>query len=213
MKKPHHTIRVLAAAAVVAIAMTGFAHAADKKESTRTSIATFAGGCFWCMEAPFDDVKGVISTTSGYTGGTKKNPTYHEVGSGTTGHCETMQIEFDPSKVSYETLLQVYWHNIDPTQSDGQFCDHGNQYRAEIFYHDAAQKAAAEASKKEVEKKFGVVTVKITPASTFYPAEEYHQDFYTKDPEQYHAYRTGCGRDRRLKELWGDDAGKAHASK
>ena len=195
--------------AFVAVVVAGFAQAGDKK----TAIATFAGGCFWCMEAPFDDVKGVLSTTSGYTGGTQKNPTYHEVGAGNTGHCESMEIEFDPSKVTYETLLQVYWHNVDPTQSDGQFCDHGNQYRAEIFYHDAAQKAAAEASKKEVEKKFGAVTVNITLASTFYPAEEYHQDFYTKDPDQYHSYRSGCGRDRRLKQLWGADAGIAHASK
>ena len=207
MKTPQRILYMLVA--IVAVAAAGFAHAEKKK----TEIATFAGGCFWCMEKPFDDVKGVISTTSGYTGGTKKNPTYEEVGAGKTGHCESMQIEFDPSKVSYETLLQVYWHNIDPTQSDGQFCDHGNQYRAEIFYHDAAQKAAAEASKKEVEKKFGFVAVNITPASTFYPAEEYHQDFYLKNPDRYHEYRTGCGRDRRLKELGGADAGVAHASR
>jgi peptide-methionine (S)-S-oxide reductase len=163
------------------------------------------------MEAPFDDVKGVLSTTSGYTGGQKKNPTYHEVGSGKTGHCESIEIEYDPSKVTYETLLQVYWHNIDPTRGDGQFCDGGNQYRPEIFYHNEEQRKAAEASTTEVEKKFGTVAVKITPASVFYPAEEYHQDFYTKDPDQYHQYRAGCGRDRRLKELWGVAAGHAGA--
>ncbi|HET6347691.1 MAG TPA: peptide-methionine (S)-S-oxide reductase MsrA [Candidatus Krumholzibacteria bacterium] len=208
---------MLGLVAAFAITIAGVAHTADKSDKkstkTKTETAIFAGGCFWCMEKPFDDVKGVISTTSGYTGGTKKNPTYHEVGSGTTGHCESMEVEFDPSKVTYETLLQVYWHNIDPTQENGQFCDHGNQYRAEIFYLDDAQKAAAEASKKDVEKKFGFCTVNITPASTFYPAEEYHQDFYMKDPDRYHEYRSGCGRDRRLKELWGADAGIAHAMK
>jgi peptide-methionine (S)-S-oxide reductase len=210
MRLPH-VFRALIAIVVV-MAMAGIVHAADNNTTKKkTDTAIFAGGCFWCMEAPFDDVKGVISTTSGYTGGTKKNPTYHEVGSGTTGHCESMQVEFDPAKVTYETLLQVYWHNIDPTQSDGQFCDHGNQYRAEIFYHDEAQRVAAEASRKEMEKKFGVVAVKVTPASTFYPAEDYHQDFYLKDPEQYHSYRELCGRDRRLHDLWGDDAGIAHA--
>lgn len=195
---------------MVMAAAAGVAHSADKPQANKTAVATFAGGCFWCMEGPFDDVKGVKSTTSGYAGGTGKNPTYHNYSK--TGHTEALQIEFDPSKVTYEELLQVYWHNIDPTSGDGQFCDRGNQYRPEIFYHDAAQKAAAEASRKEVEKKFGEVPVSITAASTFYPAEEYHQDFYTKDPDQYHSYRTGCGRDRRLKELWGDAAGKGHAS-
>jgi peptide-methionine (S)-S-oxide reductase len=158
-------------------------------------------------------VKGVISTTPGYTGGTTENPTYHQVSSGKTGHAESMLVEFDPAKVSYETLLQVYWHNIDPTQSDGQFCDHGTQYRPEIFYNSEAQRVAAEASKKEVAKRFGYVTVQITPASTFYPAEEYHQDYCTKNSDEYHEYREFCGRDRRLHDLWGDEAGVAHASK
>jgi len=203
---------ILMVFAVCMAAAAGLAHAADKKESNKKEIATFAGGCFWCLEASLDDVKGVLSTTSGYTGGTKKNPTYHEVGSGKTGHAESVEVEFDPSKISYEDLLLAFWHNIDPTSENGQFCDRGNQYRAEIFYHDDAQKAAAEASKKEVEKKFGVVYVNITPASTFYPAEEYHQDYYMKNPDDYHRYRNGCGRDRRLKELWGDEAGKVHAS-
>jgi peptide-methionine (S)-S-oxide reductase len=205
MKSPRRSIRLLVA--VIAMATAGTAHAADKK----TSIATFAGGCFWCMEKPFDHVKGVKSTTSGYTGGTGKDPTYDNYKK--TGHTEALQVEFDPSKVTYAELLQVYWHNIDPTSGDGQFCDRGKQYRPEIFVHDAAQKAAAEASKRDVEKKFGTVPVNITPAGAFYPAEEYHQDYYMKDPDGYHRYRTGCGRDRRLEQLWGDQAGKAHSSK
>lgn len=197
-------------AVVVMVAAAGIVHAADKK---KTETAIFAGGCFWCMESPYDDVKGVISTTPGYTGGTTKNPTYHEVSTGKTGHAESMLVEFDPAKESYETLLQVYWHNIDPTQSDGQFCDHGSQYRPEIFYNGEAQRTAAEASKKEMEKRFGVVSVKVTPASTFYPAEEYHQDYCTKNSDDYHEYRELCGRDRVLHEIWGDEAGVAQAKK
>lgn len=202
--------------AVFAVTAAVFAHAGDGKDKKKTELASFAGGCFWCMEGPFDDVKGVISTTSGYAGGTRKNPTYDDyyvVKAGETPHTEVLQIEFDPSKVTYKELLQVYWRNIDPTSGDGQFCDRGPQYRAEIFYHDAEQKAAAEASKKEVEKKFGTVMVNITPLSTFYPAEEYHQDFYTKNPQRYQLYRTGCERDRRLEQLWGDEAGKGHSTK
>ena len=204
MTTPRRMFSMIAVAATLVAA--GIAHADAEK---KTAIATFAGGCFWCMEPPFDDVKGVLSTTSGYTGGPEKNPTYKQVSSGKTGHCEALEIEFDPSKVTYEQLLQVYWHNIDPTTTDRQFCDWGTQYRPEIFYHDDAQKQAAEASKAEVEKKFGKVAVKITPAGAFYPAEEYHQDYYTKEPDSYYDYRKGCGRDRRLKELWGDAAGKA----
>jgi peptide-methionine (S)-S-oxide reductase len=197
---------------VAALALTA-AHAADPDQpAKKTAVATFAGGCFWCMEPPFDAVKGVRATISGYTGGEKKNPTYHEVSEGKTGHCEAIQVEYDPAVVTYRQLLQVYWHNVDPTTGDRQFCDWGTQYRPEIFYHDEAQKAAAEASKREVEKKFGEAAVKITPAGVFYPAEEYHQDFYTKEPDHYHDYRKGCGRDRRLLELWGDDAGQAHSS-
>jgi peptide-methionine (S)-S-oxide reductase len=193
------------------VTVAAVVQAADKKPPVKPSVATFAGGCFWCMEKPFDFVTGVKSTTSGYAGGTGKNPTYNDYQK--TGYTEVLQVEFDPSKVSYEALLEVYWHNIDPTSGDGQFCDRGNQYRPEIFYHDAAQKAAAEASKKEVEKKFGAVPVKITALTRFYPAEEYHQDYYQKNPDEYHRYRTGCGRDRRLQQLWGDQAGKAHSSK
>lgn len=175
-----------------------------------TAKATFAGGCFWCMEAPFDKIDGVISTTSGYIGGTKKNPTYQEVSAGSTGHTEAVQIVYDPKKVTYEKLLYTFWRNIDPTVSNRQFCDVGTQYRSGVFYHDDAQKAAAEKSKAELAKskrfKAEIVT-EITAASEFYPAEEYHQDYYVKNPLQYKFYRSGCGRDARLKELWGAEAG------
>ena len=158
------------------------------------------------MEPPFDKLDGVISTTSGYTGGTKVNPTYQEVSAGTTGHAEAVQVAYDPKKVSYEKLLDVFWKNVDPTQKDGQFCDHGTQYRTGIFVHDAEQKRLAEASKTALEKskpfKAAVVT-EIVDATTFYPAEDYHQDYYIKNPVRYKLYRTGCGRDARLKEVWG----------
>jgi peptide-methionine (S)-S-oxide reductase len=190
---------VFAIAMLVALA----AHADDKK---KTAIATFAGGCFWCMEPPYDDIKGVKRTTSGYTGGTTKNPTYEEVCSGKTGHAEAVEIEYDPAQVSYQQLLDAFWHNIDPTVTNRQFVDRGTQYRPEIFYHDEEQKRLAEASKKDVEKIFGVVEVQITQAGPFYPAEEYHQDFYRTNPERYNAYKNGSGRERRLKELWGKDA-------
>jgi peptide-methionine (S)-S-oxide reductase len=176
-----------------------------------TAKATFAGGCFWCMEPPFDKLDGVISTTSGYTGGQKHNPTYEEVSAGRTGHAEAMQIVYDPKKVSYEKLLEVFWHNVDPTIKDAQFCDHGNQYRTGIFVHDEQQKLAAENSKTALDKskpfKAALVT-EITAATQFYPAEDYHQDYYMKNPIRYKFYRNGCGRDARLKELWGESAGK-----
>jgi peptide-methionine (S)-S-oxide reductase len=176
-----------------------------------TAKATFAGGCFWCMEPPFDKLDGVISTTSGYTGGKTPNPTYESTSAGGTGHTEAMQIVYDPKKITYEKLLNVFWHNIDPTQKDGQFCDHGNQYRTGIFVHDEEQKKSAEKSKSELDKskpfKAALVT-EITAATQFYPAEDYHQDYYMKNPIRYKFYRNGCGRDARLKELWGDSAGK-----
>ena len=166
--------------------------------------ATFAGGCFWCMVHPFDQLPGVVSVTSGYTGGTKKNPTYEEVSSGGTGHAESVDIVYDPAKVSYEKLLDVFWHNIDPIARDRQFCDVGTQYRSAIFYHDALQKRLAEASKAEVQKRFKQpIATEIVQATPFYPAEEYHQDFYKKNPIRYKFYRSGCGRDRRLAEVWG----------
>ncbi len=172
--------------------------------------ATFAGGCFWCMESPFDKLPGVVSVTVGYTGGKLKNPTYEEVSAGGTGHAESIQIVYDPQKISYEKLLTVFWHNIDPTVKDRQFCDVGNQYRTAIFYHDEEQKKLAEESRAALEKDKpfpGTIVTEIVPAGEFYPAEEYHQHYYKKNPIRYAFYRTSCGRDRRLKELWGEAAG------
>lgn len=168
--------------------------------------ATFAGGCFWCMEPPFEKLEGVVSVTAGYTGGTKPKPTYEEVGNGGTGHVEAVEILFDPSKVSYEKLLDVFWRNIDPTNGRGQFCDFGESYRSGVFVHDETQRRLAEASKKRIEatKRFAEpVLTPITSAGPFWPAEEYHQDYYRKNPLRYRLYRAGCGRDSRLAELWG----------
>ena len=173
--------------------------------AAKTAKATFAGGCFWCMEGPFDKLDGVLSTTSGYTGGHVANPTYEQVGSGETGHAESVQVIYDPEKISYEKLLDIFWHNVDPLQANGQFCDHGNQYRSAIFYKDAAQKQAAEASKAklETEDRFkGKIVTQIVAATPFYRAEEYHQDYYKKSSAQYRFYRYGCGRDARLEEIW-----------
>jgi peptide-methionine (S)-S-oxide reductase len=172
--------------------------------------AIFAGGCFWCEETAFEGLPGVISVTSGYTGGQKKNPTYEEVSAGGTGHAESVEVVFDPAKTTYERLLEVFWHNVDPFQKDAQFCDHGTQYRSAIFYNGEAQRKAAEESKRKLEEQprfKGKIVTQIVAASTFYPAEEYHQDFYKKNPVRYHAYRAGCGRDARLKEIWGEPAG------
>jgi peptide-methionine (S)-S-oxide reductase len=166
--------------------------------------ATFAGGCFWCVEADFDKVPGVLGTTSGYIGGRTANPTYEEVSRGGTGHAEAVEIVYDPSKVSYEKLLDVLWRNIDPLAKDRQFCDGGDQYRSAIFYHDDAQKRAAEASKATVQARFKqTVATQIVPAGTFYKAEDYHQDYHLKNPIRYKFYRFNCGRDARLEELWG----------
>jgi methionine-S-sulfoxide reductase len=169
--------------------------------------ATFAGGCFWCMEPPFDKTPGVLSTTSGYAGGEERDPTYEQVSSGRTGHAEVVQIVYDPKKVTYEQLLEVFWRNIDPVDGGGQFCDRGSQYRTGIFYEGQEQKALAEASKRALEESGrlpGPIVTEITPLEAFYPAEEYHQDFYKKSFLRYRSYRTGCGRDRRLQELWGE---------
>ena len=183
---------------------TGDVAAAAQAQGRQLAKATFAGGCFWCMEGPFDKLDGVVSTTSGYTGGTKKNPSYEEVSSGGTGHAESVQVVYDPAKVSYEKLLEVYWHNIDPLAKNRQFCDVGTQYRSAIFYQNENQKRLAEASKAEIQKRFKQpVQTEIVAASAFYPAEDYHQDFYKKNPLRYKLYRTGCGRDARLEELWG----------
>ena len=179
-------------------------------KAARLETATFAGGCFWCMEAPFDKLPGVVSVTAGYTGGQVKNPTYEQVSAGTTGHAESVRIVYDPQKIGYKQLLDIFWHNIDPTVKDRQFCDVGNQHRSSIFYHRDEQHRLAEESKKELEdnKPFkGPIVTDIVPASEFYPAEEYHQHYYKKNPLRYRYYRYSCGRDQRLKELWGDLAG------
>jgi peptide-methionine (S)-S-oxide reductase len=168
--------------------------------------ATFAGGCFWCMQPPFEKLEGVVSTTVGYTGGHTTNPTYEEVSAGGTGHAESVEITYDPSKISYTKLLDVFWHNVDPTTRDAQFCDHGSQYRTAIFFHDETQRRLAEESKRALEGsgrlKQPIVT-EITPASAFYPAEDYHQRYHEKNPIRYKFYRYQCGRDQRLRELWG----------
>jgi len=199
---------ILLAAAFLAIASGVSLKAGQENKGNPEGfkIATFAGGCFWCMEPPFDKLDGVISTTSGYTGGNRINPTYEEVSDGKTGHAEAVQVVYDPRKISYPRLLEVFWRNVDPTVKDRQFCDVGNQYRTAIFYHDEEQKRLAEESRAAIEKvkafKEPVVT-RIVPASTFYKAEEYHQDFYKKNPVRYKFYRYSCGRDQRLDELWG----------
>ena len=168
--------------------------------------ATFAAGCFWCTEEAFDKLPGVISTTSGYIGGRKKNPTYEEVSSGSTGHTEAVQVVYDPKRVSYERLLQQFWLNHDPTVINRQFCDAGSQYRPSIFWHDEAQRKLAEASKAQYQKtkpfREPIVTP-IVPAGEFWPAEEYHQDYHRKNPLRYKLYTSGCGRYGRLDELWG----------
>jgi peptide-methionine (S)-S-oxide reductase len=182
-------------------------------EKPARAKATFAGGCFWCMEAPFDRLKGVVSTTSGYIGGRIKKPSYEMVSAGGTGHAEAVQVVFEPAKVTYAQLLDVFWHNIDPLTKDAQFCDHGSQYRSAIFFHDEEQQREAEQSKKALEesKRFPKpIVTEIVAASEFYAAEEYHQDFYLRNPARYMSYRQGCGRDRRLKELWGAEAGGGH---
>lgn len=169
----------------------------------RQDVATFAGGCFWCMQPAFEKLPGVVSVTAGYTGGTVRNPSYEQVSGGTTGHRESVEIAYDPSRITYAQLLDVFWHNIDPTDNEGQFCDKGPQYRSAIFYHDENQKALAEQSKAELEKKFKHVYTDILPASQFWRAEEYHQDYAKKNPVRYHFYRFNCGRDQRLAEIWG----------
>ena len=184
-------------------------NAAGNNEDTAYEKAIFAGGCFWCMEPPYDKLDGVISTTSGYTGGNKENPTYKEVSRGGTGHTEAIQIVYDPTRISYEELLNEFWHNIDPTNANGQFCDRGSQYRSEIFYQNDEQKKLATQSKAaliELKPFAAPVVTGVTQASRFYPAENYHQDYYQKNPVRYKFYRYGCGRDQRLKELWGKTA-------
>ena len=203
--------RLIAAVASV-FALSATPHAQTPAAPTAaTAKATFAGGCFWCVEADFDKIDGVISTTSGYIGGTVANPTYEQVSAKGTGHAEAVEIVYDPRKVTYDRLLEYFWRTTDPTAKDRQFCDAGTPYRHAIFAHGAEQLAAAKASLAALEKskpfKEPIVT-QIALATTFYPAEGYHQDYYLKNPVRYKYYRNGCGRDARLKQLWGDLAGK-----
>ena len=197
--------QVLAPLIVLVVALAGAAPAAAEQAApAKSEIATFAGGCFWCTEADFDKVEGVISTTSGYTGGKVPNPTYSDVSRGGTGHAEAVEIVYDPAKVSYEKLLDVFWHNHDPLAKNRQFCDRGDQYRPAIFYHNEEQRRLAEDSKAVHQKRFKQpIQTEITAAGPFYKAEEYHQDYYLKNPLRYQFYRFNCGRDQRLEELWG----------
>ena len=198
-------------AAVIAalIPVSGIADATSPPKAG-LSRATFAGGCFWCMEPPFEKLPGVVSVVSGYTGGRRKDPTYAEVSSGGTGHFEAVEVVYDPKAITYEKLLEVFWHNVDPTTAAGQFCDIGEQYRTAIFVHDDEQRRLATESKLQIEatKPFkGPVLTEIVAAGPFYMAEDYHQDYHLRNPIRYRFYRTNCGRDRKLKELWGDAAG------
>jgi peptide-methionine (S)-S-oxide reductase len=199
---------ILCALFALAHAETGnMPQTADPKKLAK---ATFAGGCFWCMEPPFDELKGVISTTSGYTGGQTPDPTYKEVSAGNTGHTEAVEIVFDPAQISYAELLKVFWRNIDPMTPNRQFCDTGSQYRSGIFYHNDEQKHLAEASKQELEQSGRLpqpIVTEIVPASAFYVAEEYHQDYYQKNPLRYKFYRYSCGRDQVLEQIWGKSQG------
>jgi peptide-methionine (S)-S-oxide reductase len=193
---------------ILLLSLSAAAHSATAQAagSDTPARAIFAGGCFWCVEEAFEEVPGVISVTSGYTGGQVANPSYEQVSAGKTGHTEAVEVLYDPTKVSYSKLLEVFWHNIDPLTPNAQFCDHGSQYRAGIFYLDAEQQKLAEASRQALvdAKRFKEpVVTEITMATAFYPAEEYHQDYYKKNPLRYKFYKYNCGRAQRLKELWG----------
>ena len=201
--------------ALVALAIALLAPAAVAQENSSTSakdgraLATFAGGCFWCMEPPYDELDGVIATTSGYAGGTTADPTYQQVSRGGTGHAEVVRITYDPAKVTYEELLEVFWRNVDPLDAGGQFCDRGDQYRTGIFVHGEEQRRLAEESKQDLtdSQRFAQpIVTEIVDAGPFYPAEDYHQDYYQKNPVRYKFYRWNCGRDQRLAEVWGADA-------
>ena len=202
-------MRKLVALAMLALAPL-LAAASVQADTPKTDTATFAGGCFWCMVPPFKNLPGVVSVTSGYTGGHVANPSYEQVSGGDTGHAESVQVVFDPAQVSYARLLDVYWHNIDPTAVQSQFCDHGDQYRTVIFTHGEAQKQQAIASRDALAASGvlkGPIATQIVDAGPFYPAEDYHQDYYRKSEIRYQIYRHACGRDQKLHELYGDKAG------
>src|ERR671923_389248 len=211
---PHICFRALALVVACFFVPAILAQPANTGASAATpagalELATFASGCFWCTEADFDKVAGVVETTSGYMGGKTPNPTYKQVSAGGTGHAEVVQLRYDPTKVTYKQLLDVYWRNLDPLDKGGQFCDRGEQYRPAIFYHSEEQKRLAEESRLALEKSGRFkqpIAVEITAASTFTRAEDYHQDYYLKQPIRYAIYRHGCGRDARLEALWGPPA-------
>ncbi len=197
-----HSLLLTALLASPALAQT---EAAPPPEPGQ-KVAIFAAGCFWCMEGPFDAQDGVLSTTSGYIGGMTEHPTYEQVSSGRTGHVEAIRIVYDPSKVTYDTLLDIYWKNVDPTQDGGQFCDQGSQYESAIFPTDAVQHAAADKSREEVSRRFGdAIFTKVIPAGTFWVAEDYHQDYYLKNPARYAIYKQACQREEQLDRVWGED--------
>ena len=199
-------VLMLAAAGMSTLA--GAQSAGGSAAKPERAVATFAGGCFWCVESDFDKVKGVISTTSGYTGGKVVDPGYERVSAGGTGHAEAVEVVYDPSQVSYQQLLAYFWRHVDPTVKDRQFCDHGNQYRTAIFVHNDEERKLAEASKKKVEAELKKpIYTQIAAAGPFYAAEEYHQDFYKKNPTKYKFYRWNCGRDQRLEQIWGSHKG------
>jgi peptide-methionine (S)-S-oxide reductase len=204
-------VMVLVLGGILFAGVFGMARDVDQAaDVAQLETATFAGGCFWCVEEAFDKVDGVTSTVSGYIGGRTKNPTYKQVSAGGTGHAEAVQVTYDPAVVSYETLLNVFWRNIDPTDAGGQFCDRGDSYRSAIFYHGDHQQRLAEASKQALQrsKPFAEpVATEIAPATEFYSAEEYHQDYYQKNPLRYKFYKWNCGREQRLESLWGSKTG------
>ena len=198
---------VALAVGAISPAAGGQARNAPQPDDQAFKKAAFAGGCFWCMEPPFDRLDGVISTTSGYTGGSRMNPTYAEVSAGVTGHAEAVEVLYDPSKIGYAQLLEIFWRNIDPLTPNRQFCDRGSQYRSAIFYQDAGQEHLARQSKAQLERSGRFedpIVTEIAQATAFYRAESYHQDYYTKNPLRYKLYKWGCGRDARLKQLWGE---------
>jgi len=186
--------------------MTDIGADRQKRSDREAAVATFAGGCFWCMEEVFEEVPGVVSAVSGYSGGNVENPTYDQVSAGGTGHAEAVRVIYDPDRISYERLLDLFWHNVDPLTPNRQFCDRGNQYRSAIFYRNETQKRLAERSKLAIEESGRFeepIVTEIVPASEFYEAEEYHQDYYKKNPIRYKFYKWNCGRAQRLEELWG----------
>jgi len=202
-----HTALSILAVAIFLIGAWNVQTTSQAVADATLSKAYFAGGCFWCMEEAFEKVEGVLSATSGYMGGTVANPSYEEVSAGRTGHAESVEVVYDPARVSYQKLLDAFWHNIDPTTPNAQFCDYGNEYRTAIFFQTDEEKRLSDASKLAIEqsKRFKApIVTQIVMASQFYPAEEYHQDFYKKNPVRYKFYQSSCGRAKRLEELWGN---------